>query len=74
MASDRKHKQSNSIPIRFFDGDDARSSADDPEFEEGGEDFDPGGDSEPAMADARASDSGFGGPRTWRNSLLRAQS
>jgi molecular chaperone GrpE len=34
MAPDRKQKQSNSIPIRFFDGDDARSSADDAEFEE----------------------------------------
>jgi len=34
MASDRKQKQSNSIPIHFFDGDDARSSEDDSEFEE----------------------------------------
>jgi molecular chaperone GrpE len=34
MASDRKQKQSNSIPIRFFDGDDPRASEDDVEFEE----------------------------------------
>jgi molecular chaperone GrpE len=34
MASDRKQKQSNSIPIRFFDGDDPISSEDDMEFEE----------------------------------------
>ena len=34
MASDRKQKQSNSIPIRFFDGDEARSSEDGVEFED----------------------------------------
>lgn len=34
MASDRKQKQSNSIPIHFFDGDDARPPEDDAEFEE----------------------------------------
>jgi molecular chaperone GrpE len=34
MASDRKQKQSNSIPIRFFDGDEPRLSEDDVEFEE----------------------------------------
>jgi molecular chaperone GrpE len=34
MASDRKQKQSNSIPIRFFDGDDPLPSEDDMEFEE----------------------------------------
>jgi molecular chaperone GrpE len=62
MASDRKHKQSNSIPIRFFDGDDPRASEDDAEFEERAERFDIGRDSEPAVADARANDSGFGGP------------
>ena len=28
MASDRKDKQSNSIPIRFFDGDEERSASD----------------------------------------------
>ena len=34
MASDRKQKQSNSIPIRFFDGDEPRSSDDDMEIED----------------------------------------
>jgi molecular chaperone GrpE len=34
MASERKQKQSNSIPIRFFDGDDPLPSEDDMEFEE----------------------------------------
>ena len=34
MASDRKQKQSNSIPIRFFDGDDPLPSEDDMEFAE----------------------------------------
>ena len=34
MASDRKQKQSNSIPIRFFDGDDPLPSEDDMEIEE----------------------------------------
>jgi molecular chaperone GrpE len=62
MASDRKHKQSNSIPIRFFDGDDASAPEDEAEFEERAEDFDPGADPEPAGADARANDLGFGGP------------
>jgi molecular chaperone GrpE len=64
MASDRKHKQSNSIPIRFFDGNDPRASEDEPELEERAEDSearaDP--DPEPSRADARANDSGFGGP------------
>lgn len=62
MASDRKHKQSNSIPIRFFDGDDPRASEDDADFEEPAERSDTGRDSEPAVADARANDLGFGGP------------
>jgi molecular chaperone GrpE len=62
MASDRKHKQSNSIPIRFFDENDPRAAEDDAEFEERVEDSDPGADPEPAVADARASDMGFGGP------------
>jgi molecular chaperone GrpE len=34
MASDRKQKQSNSIPIRFFDGDEPRLSEDDVELED----------------------------------------
>lgn len=62
MASDRKHKQSNSIPIRFFDDNDPRAAEDDAEFEERAEDSDPDADPERAVADARASDMGFGGP------------
>jgi len=57
MASDRKQKESNSIPISFFDGDDPRSSEDDPEIEVQTleEDFAPG-TAEPAR------ESEFGGP------------
>ena len=60
MASDRKQKQSNSIPIRFFDGDDADDTADLSELadadDNAGEDF-------PADAvDPRHNDAGFGGP------------
>jgi molecular chaperone GrpE len=47
MASDRKQKQSNSIPIRFFDGDDPLLSEDDMELEE----------QEPGRSDPRASES-----------------
>jgi len=63
MASDRKQKQSNSIPIRFFDGDDARASeGDDLELEERAERPDTEADSEADAADSRADDTGFGGP------------
>ncbi len=62
MASDRKHKQSNSIPIRFLDEDDPLAPADEVEFEEGGEDSDRDADPEPAVAESRASETGFGGP------------
>lgn len=62
MASDRKHKQSNSIPIRFFDGSDSGASEENVEFEERPADFDAGADSEPIIADARTNESGFGGP------------
>ncbi len=63
MASDRKHKQSNSIPIRFFDGDDPRASEDEPELEEErAEDSEAREDPEPARAEAKTNDSGFGGP------------
>ena len=53
MASDRKHKQSNSIPIRFFDGDDPRANEDVSELEErvGTE-----ADLEPDPADPKVSD------------------
>jgi len=60
MASDRKQKQSNSIPIRFFDGDDADDPADLSELadaaDNAGEDF------PPDAVDPRHNDAGFGGP------------
>jgi len=63
MASDRKQKQSNSIPIRFFDGDDARASeGDDLDLDERAERRDTEADSEAYAADSRADDTGFGGP------------
>jgi len=62
MASDRKQKQSNSIPIRFFDGDDPRASADDAELEVRAERPDTKADSEADAADSRADETGFGGP------------
>jgi len=60
MASDRKQKQSNSIPIRFFDGDDSATSAGDAEFEVHAEPLDP--DTEPETTEQRMNDTGFGGP------------
>src|SRR5438045_561224 len=54
MASDRKHKQSNNIPIRFFDGEDSGDSADILD--------DSGADSLPDAPDPKVSDAGFGGP------------
>ena len=62
MASDRKQKQSNSIPIRFFDGDDPRASADDAELEERAERSDTEANSEAGAADPEVNDTGFGGP------------
>ncbi len=62
MASDRKHKQSNNIPIRFFEGDDSDSSEDIAELEERAELSDSETDSEADASDHRAVDSGFGGP------------
>ena len=59
MASDRKQKQSNSIPIRFFDGDGADDTEDFPELDDGPGDT--GADS-PAAADPRVAEVGFGGP------------
>lgn len=60
MASDRKQKQSNSIPIRFFDGDDADDTADLSEF------ADAAGTAEEDLrsdaVDPRHIDTGFGGP------------
>jgi molecular chaperone GrpE len=62
MASDRKHKQSNNIPIRFFEGDDPASSEDIAELEERAELSDGETDSEAGASDHRVVDSGFGGP------------
>ena len=62
MASDRKHKQSNSIPVRFFDGDDPRDSEDDAELGDRAERSDTEVDSEPHVADPKVNETGFGGP------------
>jgi molecular chaperone GrpE len=62
MASDRKQKQSNSIPIRFFDGDDPRASEDDAELEERAEPSDTEPNSRADAADPEVNDTGFGGP------------
>jgi molecular chaperone GrpE len=62
MASDRKQKQSNTIPIRFFDGEDARASEDDAELEERAERSDTEANSETDEADPRVNEKGLGGP------------
>jgi len=59
MASDRKQKQSNSIPIRFPDDDDPIAVDDDAEFAER---TDIEVNLEPDASDAKPSDTGFGGP------------
>jgi len=62
MASDRKHRQPNNIPIRFFEGDDSASSEDIAELEERAELSDGETDSEADASDHRVIESGFGGP------------
>jgi molecular chaperone GrpE len=62
MASDRKQKESNSIPVRFFDGDDPRASEEDAGLEVRAEQPKTEADSEVAAADPRADDTGLGGP------------
>jgi molecular chaperone GrpE len=59
MASDRKQKQSNNIPIRFFDGDDSRAFEDDVELDERP---DTEADSDADAADLRVNEKEFGGP------------
>ena len=59
MASDRKQKQSNSIPIRFPDDDDSIAADDDAELAERS-DFEVS--LEPDVPDSKPSDTGFGGP------------
>ncbi|MDX6444978.1 MAG: molecular chaperone GrpE [Blastocatellia bacterium] len=58
MASDRKPKQSNSIPIRFFDGDDPVED----DVELGGLADPSDNDMEPSTTDPRGNEAGFGGP------------
>jgi molecular chaperone GrpE len=60
MASDRKHKQPNSIPIRFFDGDDAADPEDNADFSEVSPDIN--AETEPILAEPPIIDSAFGGP------------
>lgn len=60
MASDRKQNQPNSIPINFFDGDDSTASEDDAEPRERAEPS--AAAAEPDSSDAKANDTGFGGP------------
>lgn len=62
MASDRKQKQSNNIPIRFFDGDDEGVSEDVVELQEGAWRAATAADSEPVVADPKSNDTVFGGP------------
>jgi molecular chaperone GrpE len=60
MASDRKQKQPNSIPIRFPDDDDPIASEGDAELAESA--ARPGPETDPDMSDPKAGDTGFGGP------------
>jgi molecular chaperone GrpE len=63
MASDRKQKQSNSIPIRFFDGDDPLSSEDEMELEEQNPgSSDPGASESAQAASDSLYESDLGGP------------
>jgi len=62
MASDRKQKQPNSIPIRFFDGDDPEGAEVEVELEDSLEPSEYEAETEMNAADAKASDVGFGGP------------
>lgn len=58
MASDRKQKQSNSIPIRFFDGEEPRLSEDDMEIE-----GDASLEQDPGQSERTAAErADFGGP------------
>lgn len=73
MASDRKPKHSNSIPIRFFDGDDPAPGEDGPELDERGDFSANGVDPEPDMTDSRANETGFGGPEVAELVASRAE-
>jgi molecular chaperone GrpE len=73
MASDRKPKQSNSIPIRFFDGDDTADSEAELELDEGNDPSAFEVDPEPDATDPRAQDTGFGGPEVAELVASRAE-
>jgi molecular chaperone GrpE len=62
MASDRKQKQSNSIPIRFLEGEDPIAFEDDPEFAENAGHPEPAANSELDVAGHKPNDPDFGGP------------
>jgi molecular chaperone GrpE len=68
MSSDRKPKQSNSIPIRFFDGDDAASADEGLDFVDD-EVLEP----HPDPAEPRNHDTGFGGPEVAELVASRAE-
>jgi molecular chaperone GrpE len=73
MASDRKPKQSNSIPIRFFDGDDPTPPEDGPELDER-EDFSAAEmNLEPDLNEPRVNETGFGGPEVAELVASRAE-
>jgi molecular chaperone GrpE len=62
MASDRKHQQSNSIPIRFLDENDQGASEDELESGERADSRDSGENAAATGSDVKAHESGFGGP------------
>src|SRR5258706_11580394 len=62
MASDRKHKQPNSIPIRFFEGDAPREPDSDTYFVDSEGATKMAADLKPAIAEPLPVDSGLGGP------------
>jgi molecular chaperone GrpE len=71
MASDRKQKQSNSIPIRFFDGSDT-SDYDDPAAEEI-EELSAADDPSDPPAETRSAETPFGGPELAELVATRAE-
>jgi molecular chaperone GrpE len=73
MASDRKPKQSNSIPIRFFDGDDTAASEAEMELDVRGDSSALEVEPEPDATDPRAHETGFGGPEVAELVASRAE-
>ncbi len=68
MSSDRKPKQSNSIPIRFFDGDDLSPAEEGLDSGEG-----EGSELQPEPPDSRGHETGFGGPEVAELVASRAE-